>query len=107
MKYKEEKFLVYRDEGGSLISVVDYDLTPIYPVIKEINPKLEPDRGMIINTLKILEVEKLLIIEALRQTFNKRATAARLLGISERTLYRKILEYDIHVKLKLEFEKIN
>ena len=41
------------------------------------------------------EKEKELIIKALRRNNNKRKYAARDLGISERTLYRKIKQYDI------------
>ena len=41
------------------------------------------------------EVEKQHIIETLRLTNNNRAEAAKLLKIGERTLYRKIKEYDI------------
>lgn len=39
--------------------------------------------------------EKDLIIKALRKNNNKRKYAAQALGISERTLYRKIKQYDI------------
>ena len=41
------------------------------------------------------ETERERIIEALRHTHGKRAQAARLLGIGERTLYRKIREYGL------------
>jgi len=41
------------------------------------------------------EVEKQHIIETLRLTNNNRAEAAKLLKIGERTLYRKIKEYDL------------
>ncbi len=39
--------------------------------------------------------EKELIIKALQKHRNRRKNAARELGISERTLYRKINEYNI------------
>ncbi len=41
-------------------------------------------------------VEKHYISEALKLTDRNREEAARLLGIGERTLYRKIKDYDIH-----------
>jgi two-component system response regulator HydG len=41
------------------------------------------------------EVEKYYIARALELTEGKRAEAARLLGIGERTLFRKIKEYDL------------
>lgn len=45
--------------------------------------------------LSIEEMEKELIKKALKKYSNKRKDAAEELGISERTLYRKIKEYDI------------
>lgn len=45
--------------------------------------------------LSIQEMEKELIKKALKKYSNKRKDAAEELGISERTLYRKIKEYDI------------
>jgi transcriptional regulator with PAS, ATPase and Fis domain len=41
------------------------------------------------------EIEKQAIIDALTKTANNRQAAAKLLGISERTLYRKIKEYKL------------
>lgn len=46
-------------------------------------------------TLSLEEKEKELIRKALIKHRNKRKSAAKELGISERTLYRKIKEYDI------------
>lgn len=47
------------------------------------------------DSLSIEKKEKELIIKALRKNSNKRKYAARDLGISERTLYRKIKQYDL------------
>lgn len=47
-------------------------------------------------SLKLADREKELIIKALKKHYNKRKYAAADLGISERTLYRKIKEYDIN-----------
>ena len=46
-------------------------------------------------SLSLEEKEKELIIKALGKYNGKRKHAANELGISERTLYRKIKEYDI------------
>ncbi len=46
-------------------------------------------------TLNIMVVEKELIIKALKKHKGKRKDASKELGISERTLYRKLIEYDI------------
>jgi DNA-binding NtrC family response regulator len=45
--------------------------------------------------LSLMEVEKRLIDKAIRKYFGKRRQAAAELGISERTLYRKIKEYGL------------
>ena len=47
------------------------------------------------DSLSLEKKEKELIIKALRKNNNKRKYAARDLGISERTLYRKIKQYEI------------
>jgi transcriptional regulator with PAS, ATPase and Fis domain len=47
------------------------------------------------DSLSIEKKEKELIIRALRKNNNRRKYAARDLGISERTLYRKIKQYDL------------
>ncbi len=47
------------------------------------------------DTLSLEKKEKELIIKALKKNNNKRKYAARDLGISERTLYRKIKQYEI------------
>jgi DNA-binding NtrC family response regulator len=46
-------------------------------------------------SLNIMDMEKELIIKALKKHKGKRKDAATDLGISERTLYRKLKEYDI------------
>jgi transcriptional regulator with PAS, ATPase and Fis domain len=47
------------------------------------------------NMLTLDEVEKDLIIRALKKFDGKRSMAAKSLGLSERTLYRKIKEYEL------------
>jgi transcriptional regulator with PAS, ATPase and Fis domain len=47
------------------------------------------------DSLSIEKKERELILRALRKNNNKRKYAARDLGISERTLYRKIKEYEL------------
>lgn len=47
------------------------------------------------NSLSLEKKEKEMIVKALRKHNNKRKYAASDLGISERTLYRKIKQYDI------------
>ncbi len=58
-------------------------------VIQDITHETEED------SLSIEKKEKELIIRALRKNNNRRKYAARDLGISERTLYRKIKQYEL------------
>ena len=64
----------------------------VYPVskVEDISHELEADES-----LSIEKKEQELIIKALRKNHNKRKYAAQDLGISERTLYRKIKQYEI------------
>ncbi len=61
-----------------------------YDAIEDITHETEKDE-----TLSIEAKEKELIIKALRKNNNKRKYAAHDLGISERTLYRKIKQFEI------------
>ncbi len=53
------------------------------------------DHEEVEESLNIMDMEKELIIKALKKHKSKRKDAALDLGISERTLYRKLKEYDI------------
>ena len=57
--------------------------------------KKESSSNSIENTLSLFDNEKNLIIRALKKNFGKRKNAAKDLGISERTLYRKIQEFNL------------
>jgi DNA-binding NtrC family response regulator len=76
------------------------------PMAIGIQPSLQPTQPVILNndiqehveveeSLNIMDKEKELIIKALKKHRSKRKDAALDLGISERTLYRKLKEYDI------------
>jgi transcriptional regulator of acetoin/glycerol metabolism len=60
-------------------------------IIQDISHETESD-----DSLSIEKKEKELIIKALQKNNNKRKYAAQDLGISERTLYRKIKQYQIN-----------
>jgi two-component system response regulator HydG len=56
----------------------------------------EPGRGSQPKQDRTLsELEKQAIIDTLAKTGNNREKTAQILGIGERTLYRKIKEYDL------------
>jgi len=76
---------------------------PVYPVNEANGSPIVIDKGAtapieIEETLSIADKEKELIIKALKKHRNRRKDAASDLGISERTLYRKIKEYNIPEK---------
>ncbi len=71
--------------------IIDANKMPIdYDNVQDVPHEPEKDES-----LSIEEKEKELIIKALRKNNNKRKYAAKDLGISERTLYRKIKQYEI------------
>lgn len=78
----EDKFLLNVTSIGDAIS-------PEVEDVHDIPHETEED------SLSIEKKEKELIVRALRKNNNKRKYAARDLGISERTLYRKIKQYDL------------
>jgi transcriptional regulator with PAS, ATPase and Fis domain len=70
------------------------------PVLQPAQPVLMHNDGIheheeVEESLNIMDKEKELIIKALKKHRGKRKDAALDLGISERTLYRKLKEYDI------------
>ena len=70
------------------------------PVLQPVQPVLMHNDGIheheeVEESLNIMDQEKELIIKALKKHRGKRKDAALDLGISERTLYRKLKEYDI------------
>ena len=79
----------------SLFEIVG--ITAILPYITLLsNPEAIQENVEIEESLSLEEREKELIIKALEKHNGRRKNAALELGISERTLYRKIKEYDIH-----------
>jgi transcriptional regulator with PAS, ATPase and Fis domain len=77
--------LVLDSQKSKTLNEEDYEEDAIEDIVHE-----EDD-----NSLSLEKKEKELILKALRKHHNKRKYAASDLGISERTLYRKIKEYEI------------
>ena len=65
------------------------------PVILSPNSKQYDTMEIVDEKLSLVEMEKDMIKKALKKYKSRRKEAAEELGISERTLYRKIKEYDI------------
>ncbi|MBP1653416.1 MAG: sigma54 specific transcriptional regulator, Fis family [Bacteroidetes bacterium] len=68
---------------------------PQQPIILQDNNKIDHHEE-VEETLSIADKEKELIVKALKKHKGKRKDAALDLGISERTLYRKLKEYNIN-----------
>ena len=77
-------------------SIDKYNISPAKPESNFEYPEAIQENVEIEESLSLEEREKELIIKALEKHNGRRKNAALELGISERTLYRKIKEYDIH-----------
>ncbi|RRB06420.1 sigma-54 interaction domain-containing protein [Larkinella rosea] len=77
---------------ANLIDADDYDTADATGdvTVEDITHETEED-----DSLSLEKKEKEMIVKALRRSNNKRKYAAQALGISERTLYRKIKQYQI------------
>jgi transcriptional regulator with PAS, ATPase and Fis domain len=82
-EYKPQAYVINKPQGKPMST---YNLDKI----EDITHETERDES-----LSLQEKEKEMIIKALRKNNNKRKYAASDLGISERTLYRKIKQYEI------------
>ncbi|HNB81722.1 MAG TPA: sigma-54 dependent transcriptional regulator [Chitinophagaceae bacterium] len=77
----------------------EQEMIPLKPNVSVVMPNTEHQKLDTVHeveeTLNIADHEKELIVRALKKHRSRRRDAASELGISERTLYRKIKEYDI------------
>jgi transcriptional regulator with PAS, ATPase and Fis domain len=85
---------------GQTVNVSNEQLENKISILPEIEELEESNFEEIITpsqdvTLSLEKQEKEIIIRALKKNRNKRKYAAKDLGISERTLYRKIKQYDL------------
>jgi len=81
--------------GGSVVGGADQ--RSLAPAIGALEPAAPPAPNVLTITpgMTMAEIERGAIEAALRETGGNRRRAAELLGIGERTLYRKLREYDI------------
>lgn len=77
------------------VAPVYYDTQPVETHDYELEKVEDITHEMEDESLSIEKKEKELIVKALKKNNNKRKYAAKDLGISERTLYRKIKQYEI------------
>jgi transcriptional regulator with PAS, ATPase and Fis domain len=73
---------------------ISQEKTP-QPFVNQVQPNITEHVEVEEESLSLEEREKELIVKALEKYRSRRKNAARELGISERTLYRKIKEYNI------------
>ena len=75
---------------------INTQVTPMYSEPVQYHQQSQSSGDEIVEeVLSLADQEKDLILKALAKNNNKRKLAAEELGISERTLYRKIKEYGI------------
>ena len=91
---------LYTPTGNAMVSKsapvsTDYEYE-IHPAVRVTHPSDIEDSEIVEESLSIQEKEKELIQKALEKYKGRRKNAANELGISERTLYRKIKEYDLN-----------
>lgn len=96
----------FRENNEQLINQLSRDVTPEFtsdstitiqqgPLKPSQSPNIHPHAEIVEESLSLAEKEKEMIKKAIEKHRGKRKYAARELGISERTLYRKINEYGI------------
>jgi len=106
MEGKPADSIKVRDDHEQIINKLYDDQEPVFnqppvarPGVVDYNiaerNDIQDTEEFVEESLSLEEKEKELIIKALEKYNNKRKAAAAELGISERTLYRKIKEYNI------------
>jgi two-component system, NtrC family, response regulator HydG len=91
LKNTIESMVVIDSDGILDVDDLTEDVQSVAPVRADSAPAAEA--GLVGQSLE--SIEKYYIAETLKQTKGNREEAARLLGIGERTLYRKIKEYNL------------
>ncbi len=86
---------VYNDQSFAEINNNGSNIPQSKPVFLPHNNEVIDHHEDVEESLSIVDKEKELIIKALKKHKGKRKDASLDLGISERTLYRKLKEYDI------------
>jgi two-component system response regulator HydG len=71
------------------------DMADIPPEIRQVRQLAGTTTTADLSGLSLNDLEKQAIIDTLRKTGNNREKTAKILGIGERTLYRKIKEYNL------------
>jgi len=83
------------NEGDSLVEIISPQKTEVYQSTSPPFSETFQDVETVDEALSLQEKEFEMIKKSLERNNNKRKLAAKELGISERTLYRKIKQYDL------------
>jgi DNA-binding NtrC family response regulator len=91
-----KKFLLEGERVAKPIPINPYE-TPFIAEVGEVREReiKETDQADTGELKSIAQMEKEMVIKALRQTEGNKKKAAKILGMGERTLYRKIKEYGL------------
>jgi DNA-binding NtrC family response regulator len=95
LRYQVEELKRRVDEGPQRVQVIEVGGTPLSDVVSEGVDSLPPDEVIYRPGMTMADVEKAAIEAALKETGDNRREAAQVLGIGERTLYRKIKQYQL------------
>ena len=79
----------------TMVVMCDHEKLDVADIPPEIYQVRQLTAGRAKQDLTLSELEKQAIIDTLARTGNNRQIAAKILGIGERTLYRKIKEYNL------------
>jgi len=79
----------------TMVVMCDHDQLDVADIPPDIAQRPQLTAGRPKQDLTLSELEKQAIIDTLARTGNNRQIAAEILGIGERTLYRKIKEYNL------------
>lgn len=79
----------------TMVVMCDHDQLDVADIPPDIAQRRQLPAGRPKQDLTLSELEKQAIIDTLARTGNNRQIAAKILGIGERTLYRKIKEYNL------------
>ena len=98
---KMEKSKIIDDELDNLRNSMEKVLSTIFSELNSIRDKFKvaylTDDG---SFPTIEEMEGWLIVEAMKKSYGNKSKASKLLGIGERTLYRRIKELELESKIE-------
>jgi DNA-binding NtrC family response regulator len=95
LRYQVEELKRRVDDGPQRVQVIEVGGAPLSDVVSEELEPLPPDEVVYRPGMTMADVEKAAIEAALKETGHNRREAAQVLGIGERTLYRKIKQYQL------------